>query len=237
MGNFPRAEKYRPNFASGSSVIADVNNDGVNEVIVTGNVYDCEDEYISKYIGPFIFNGDRSRFKDSRYNWESAPKDSGLPLEEDYSVIEHIQPNPKVIDLDGDGEKEILYSSYDGRIHCYWLDKQEHHNWPYEVSDPEKSYIEFSSVPEMVDIDQDGLMEIVVSTWTNKQSGINGRVLLFDHKGNLLAQIELPDSFHKGQGNGALACPLVEGIDNDGLYEVVVNSVNSGFIAYDIEQN
>ncbi|MBP7177084.1 MAG: S-layer homology domain-containing protein [Thermoclostridium sp.] len=233
----PRAEKYRPNFASGGSVIADVDNDGVNEVIVTGNVYDCENQYISKYIGPFIFNGDRSRYKNSKYNWESAPIDSGLPLEEDYSVIENIQPNPKVVDLDGNGEKEILYSSYDGRIHCYWLDKQEHHNWPYEVSSPDKSYIEFSSMPEVEDIDQDGIMEIIVSTWTDKQSGINGRLLLLDHKGNLLAQIQLPDSFDKGQGNGGLACPLVEDIDGDGLLEVVVNSVNSGFIAYDIQRN
>lgn len=230
----PRSEKYRPNFASGGSVIVDVNSDGVNEVVVTGNVYDCEGKYTSKYIGPFIFNGDRSRFKDSKYNWESAPMDSGAPLQEDYNVIENIQPNPKVEDLDGDGEKEILYSSYDGKIHCYWLDKQEHHNWPFKVCDTTKPYVEFSSVPEVVDINRDGYKEIVVSTWTSKGSGINGRVVVLDHKGNMLAQIGLPNSFSNGKENGGLASPLVEDIDGDGLYEIVVNSTNGGFIAYDV---
>jgi len=28
---------------------------------------------------------------------------------------------------------EIVYSSYDGRVHAFWLDKTEHGNWPYSV--------------------------------------------------------------------------------------------------------
>ncbi len=40
-------------------------------------------------------------------------------------------PNPAAADLDGDGKLEILYSSYDGRVHVFWLDKTEHGNWPY----------------------------------------------------------------------------------------------------------
>ena len=46
-----------------------------------------------------------------------------------------------VVDLDGDGKKEILTSSFDGKLHCYWLDRTEHGNWPYSVYDPaEGSY-------------------------------------------------------------------------------------------------
>lgn len=232
----PRSEKYRPNFASGGSVITDMDGNGINEVVVVGNVYDCEGTYTSKYLGPFIFNGDRSRFKNARFNWESTPIDSGAPVEEDYSVIESIQPNPVVEDLDGDGEKEILYSSYDGKIHCYRLNKEEDYSWPYKVYDPSKKYYEFSSVPAVVDINQDGNKEVIISTWTAKGSGKNGRVLIVDSKGNLLVQANLPNSFNNSQGNGGLASPLVEDIDGDGYYEIVVNSVNSGFIAYDINQ-
>lgn len=230
----PRSEKYRPNFASGGSVIADVDNNGANEVVVVGNVYDCEGTYTSKYMGPFIFNGDRSRFKNAKYNWENTPVDSGEPLEENYSVIENIQPNPVVEDVEGDGEKEIVYSSYDGKIHCYWLDKQEKFNWPYEVYNPTSKYYEFSSVPAVVDLNEDGYKEIVLTTWTSKNSGQNGKVIIIDYQGNLLASASLPNSFNNSQGNGALASPLVEDIDGDGLYEIVVNTVNSGFVVYDI---
>ena len=55
------------------------------------------------------------------------------PLAEDYNVIESACPTPVVADLDGDGRKEILYPSYDGKLHAYWLDKTEHGSWPYDV--------------------------------------------------------------------------------------------------------
>ena len=58
---------------------------------------------------------------------------NAAPLSEDYNVIENNVPNPVVVDLDGDGQKEILYPSYDGRVHAYWLDKTEHGSWPFEV--------------------------------------------------------------------------------------------------------
>ena len=40
---------------------------------------------------------------------------------------------------------EILYSSYDGRVHAYWLDKTEHGNWPYAVYKPAEGWMTFAS--------------------------------------------------------------------------------------------
>ncbi len=76
------------------------------------------------------FNNDRSRFKSDIYNWDEIPTDTGAPLSENYNVIENNQPDPIVEDVDGDGIKEIFFTSYDGKIHGFWLDKTEHHNWP-----------------------------------------------------------------------------------------------------------
>ncbi|MCK4898986.1 MAG: VCBS repeat-containing protein, partial [Anaerolineales bacterium] len=80
-----RAERYRPNFAHGASLIADVNHDGINEAVVIGNVYDCIPGYPSRYNGAFIFNADRSRFNASGYDWRSTPVDTGAPLSENYN--------------------------------------------------------------------------------------------------------------------------------------------------------
>ena len=76
-----RAESYRTNFADGPSVIADVNGDDVNEVVATGNVYDCYAGYPpSRYDGVYIFNADRSRFNEDGFDWQSVPVDTGAPL-------------------------------------------------------------------------------------------------------------------------------------------------------------
>ncbi|HIP71646.1 MAG TPA: hypothetical protein EYH05_09655, partial [Anaerolineae bacterium] len=148
-----RAESYRTNFADGPAVIADVNGDGVVEVVVTGNTIDCDTGYPpSKYTGVFIFNADRSRFKSGSYNWETLPVDTGAPLSESYNVIESAMPNPVTADLDGDGEMEILFASYDGRLHAYWLDKTEHGNWPYNVNATGPG-IRFASEPVVADLD------------------------------------------------------------------------------------
>jgi hypothetical protein len=119
-----RVESYRTNFADGPAAIADMDGDGTVEVIAVGNVYDCNAGYPpSRYNGVYIFNADRSRFNANGYDWSIGPVDTGAPISEDYNVIESAQPNPALADLDGDGELEILYASYDGRLHAFWLDK------------------------------------------------------------------------------------------------------------------
>ena len=151
-----RSERYRPNFADSPAVIADVNHDGVNEAVLVGNMYDCIPGYPSKYIGPIIFNADRSRFASGAYDWHSAPVDTGAPLTQDYNVIETAEPNPSVADIDGDGNLEILYASYDGRLHAFWLDKTEHGDWPYSVYSPGEGTYRFASEPLIADLDNDG---------------------------------------------------------------------------------
>ena len=56
--------EHRPNFANSAPTIADVNGDGVLEVVVVGNVYNCgTDPYTDLYEMPFILNADRTRWR------------------------------------------------------------------------------------------------------------------------------------------------------------------------------
>ncbi|MGB6848591.1 MAG: VCBS repeat-containing protein, partial [Thermoanaerobaculia bacterium] len=123
-----RSERYRTNFAAGAAVLADVDGNGSPEVVATGNMYDCAPPsgYESRYNAVFVFNPDRSRFQTGAYDWRTIPVDTGAPLTENYGVIESNQPNPAVADLDGNGTLEIVFPSYDGRVHAFWLDKTEH---------------------------------------------------------------------------------------------------------------
>lgn len=232
--NGVRAESYRTNFADGPAVIADVNGDGVNEVVVTGNVYDCHAGYPpSRYIGVYIFNADRSRFNEDGFDWQTVPVDTGAPLSEDYNVIESALPNPVVADLDGDGRMEILFPSYDGRLHAYWLDKTEHHNWPYNVTATGPG-IRFASEPVVADLDDDGFAEVIFTSWPQKSGNYTGKLHILNYQGLVIHEIDLPPASGNPNYNGALAAPTLANIDADADLEVVLNTVRSGVVAYDL---
>ena len=229
-----RSERYRANFAHGASVIADLNADGTKEVIVTGNVYDCIPGYPSQYTGVYIFDADRSRFDASGFDWDVAPHDTGAPLSEDYDLIENAQPNPVIADLDGDGNKEILYASYDGRVHAFWLDKNEHGSWPYAVYNPAQGFYTFASEPVIADLDNNGTAEVIFASWVQKGVHQSGSIYVLDYLGNAVHQVGIPPAFGAADWNGSLAAPTLADIDGDPDLELVLNSAHSGLIAYDL---
>jgi hypothetical protein len=229
-----RVERYRANFAHGPAVMADVDGNGSMEIIATGNVYDCGyGSYPSQYTGLYIFNNDRSRYQTAIYDWRIGPVDTGIPLSEDYHQIENAQPNPVLADLDGDGNLEILFSSYDGRVHAFWLDKTERGSWPFRVNDPGEGVYRFASEPTVADLNGDGKPEVIFTSWVEKGSGKTGKLHMLNHLGNPIHEVDLPMAY-SGDWNGALAAPTLANIDGDPDLEVVLNTAHSGFVAYDL---
>jgi hypothetical protein len=228
--------EHRPNFAHSPATMADVNGDGATEVIVVGNVYNCgTSPYTSLYEMPFLFNADRSRWQGDGFDWVAIPVPDGAagPLSEDYNVVESAMPNPVAADLDGDGFLEILYASYDGRLHAYWLDKTEHHNWPYNVAATGPG-IRFASEPVVADLNDDGQAEVLFTSWPQKGSSAAGKLHLLNSRGEVLQEVDLPAAYGSPDWNGALAAPTLANIDADADLEVVLNTAHSGFVAYDL---
>ncbi len=226
----------RPNFADSAPTFADVNGDGVLEIIIVGNQYDCRaDPYASLFHSPYILRADRTRWSGSGYDWTSLPaRDlAASPLAEDYNLVETVMPNPVVVDLDSDGFMEILYPSYDGRLHVYWLDRTEHGNWPYAIKHPAEGFIRFGSEPAVVDLDNDGKAEVIVTTWTQKGTNAGGQLLVLSWDGALLHAVDLPRA--AGQSwDGAMAAPTLANIDDDADLEVVIGTAHTGLVAYDL---
>ena len=229
--------EHRPNFADSAPTLVDVNRDGGLEVVIVGNVYNCgTDPYTDLYHMPFIFKGDRSRWSGSGFDWTVIPVPDGkaAPLSEDYNVIESAMPNPVAADLDGDGFLEILYASYDGRAHAYWLDKTEHGPWPYSVYNPSEGFYRFASEPVVADLENDGKAEVIFASWTQKGSHQTGKLHILDYQGNALQAVDLPPAFGSPDWNGAMAAPTLANIDDDADLEVVLNTAHSGLVAYDL---
>jgi hypothetical protein len=233
-GSDGRQERYRANFAHGPAAIADLDGDGLNEVAAVGNVYDCIPGYPSRYNGLYLFHADRRRFNAGGYDWRHPPLDTGAPLSENYALIENNQPNPVVADLDGDGELEILYASYDGRVHAFWLDKTEHGNWPFSVYRAAEGFYRFASEPVVADLDGNNKAEVILTSWVQKGTRRTASLHVVDHLGNPLHEVDLPPAFGSPDWNGALAAPTLADIDADADLEVVLSTAHSGVVAYDL---
>ena len=224
----------RANFANGPANVIDVNGDGTNEIVVIGDVHDCHTSpYTDLYNTPYILNADRTRFNADGFNWTTLPTDTGTPIIQDYNIIESVQPNPVTVDLDGDGRIEIIYPSYDGRMHAFWLDKTEHGNWPYSVYRASEGFYRSASEPVVADLDNDGSPEVIFTSWVQKGTGRTGKLHILDYMGNPIHEIDLPPA-KSGDWNGALAAPTLADIDGDPDLELVLNTAHSGIVAYDL---
>src|SRR5207302_873856 len=154
-------------------VVADMNSDGFKELFVPGG----------HYINAFDRNGNQLTVNPifaPRQFWSEVGThvDQAVDLRGYANCgVEH-RPSfqdsaPVVADVDGDGLKEILFPSYDGKVHAYWLDKTEHGSWPYTVptSGAPGDDFRFASEPVVVDLDNDGHAEVIFTSWPKKATG------------------------------------------------------------------
>lgn len=234
-----RRERYRANLAHSAATVADLDGDGTKEVVATGNMYDCAQGHPpGRYTALFIFNPDRSRFNKNGWNWSQPAMNTGAPLTENYGVIESVMSNPVTVDLDGDDIKEILFSSYDGRMHAFWLNKQERHSWPFSVYNRGEGFMRHASEPVVADLDGDGKAEVIFVSWVQKNSSGPmrlGKLHILNYQGRPLHQIDLPrPKSTSRRSNGALAAPTLGNIDGDPDLEIVINTISAGFVAYDL---
>lgn len=229
--------EHRPNFDESAPLIVDVNNDGVNETIVVGSNYNCDTSpYTDLYEMPYIFNADRTRWKGNGYDWTTIPIPDAYaaPVSQNYDIIQNNAPNPVAVDLDGNGFLEIIYPSYDGRMHAYWLDKTEHGSWPYSVYKPAEGFYRFASEPAVADLDNNGQAEVIFASWTQIGKNQTGKLHILNTQGTPLYEVNLPPGFGGANWNGALAAPTLANIDSDADLEAVLNTAHSGVVAYDL---
>ncbi len=220
-------------------MVADVDGDGTKELVVVGDVYNCDigDPDGDLYHLPFILKLDRTRWSGSGWDWTVIPtaEPGSGPLSQDFGVIQNSVQDAVVADLDGDGQKEILYSSYDGRVHAYWLDKTEHGNWPYRVPSTGAGgdTFRFAGEPVVADLDNDGHAEVIFTSWPKNGGNRVGHLHILDYQGNELHRVSLPAPFGD-DWNGGLGAPTLANIDADADLEVVVGTSSSGVVAYDL---
>jgi len=239
-----REELYKGEFGHSKAVVADVDNNGSKEVIVPTIM--CNRKYApvyteTEYMTVALLNADRTRYKNETlgFNWEVFPMDLGDPLVDNAQILcSHVFQRPTVCDIDGDGLKEILFNSYNGKVHCFSLNKKEPYAWPFSLTKRTSPKFEYASPVECKDINSDGKQEIIFSSFYDPTQGygsIRGSLYVLNYEGRVIHKIPFPDTKEPGMyANGSMAAPVVDDIDGDGAYEVVVNSLHGAICVFDL---
>ena len=248
---FASGTREYQNVAAGTHsglVVDDVDGDGVQEIVCTAAIIDwtkvaanmaAGNSYANnlRYFAPFILRFNRERYTNplKGFDWRNMPKDTGAYRTlDDYVNLPNPDVAPAVADLDGDGNKEIVFSSYDGRVHCFSLDGTEHGAWPFDLNTEGSNALFMPSKPLAADITGDGIAEVIFTSYPEMNATPRqiGSLYVLDAGGNVLFQTKLPRSLDATGYNAGRAEPVMADVDNDGKPELVITTYSSGVCVY-----
>ncbi len=230
----------------GGIAAADLDGDGTVELACTGLVADATSvtnegsyEGSAKYVQPFLLSLDRTRYVNTvkGYDWTQPPVDTGRIVTLDTALLPMPNQTPVAADVDGDGEKEILYTGNDAKVHCWDLDGTEHGAWPYSLVKRSSSVLAFATKPAVADVNGDGKQEVIFASYTQLgQKTQRGSLYVLDGTGKPLATVVLPQALSSSavSANGCMAQPTVADVDRDGKPEILLTTIYSGVVVYDI---
>ena len=125
-----------------------------------------------------------------------------------------------IADLEGDGQREMVFVESSGRLHAMHLDGSELPGFP--VGGIQAASNSVVPSPALGDLQGDGALEIVVG-------GSDGRIQVFDAEGKAL----LPQPLFSG---AASECsPLLGDVDGDGSIEILFGNENGVLQAWNLD--
>jgi len=199
-------------YTNSAPAIADLNGDGVGELIVLASVQNAAQTNRYQGVALWVLNADGTRPDDWVEPLHFPGYLSGLW---DYgNNIVAITNQVTVADIDPDHDgPEMVFAGFDGLIHA--VDARASELWSYRYTDADD--IGTGGVL-VVDLNGDGSPEIVFATYSTR-SDVSELVVL-DGGGNELHALALPE-------RGAMPVPAVGDVDADGDLDIVVSLKDS----------
>jgi len=115
-----------------------------------------------------------------------------------------IESSPAILDIDGDGKREIIVGCNDGNLHVKNADGTDKENFPIAIGG------RLAGSPAVGDVDGNGGLEIVIGSW-------EGQIYVIRSDGTVLEKILTDSRF--------LATPVLSDIDDDGRLDIVIGDL------------
>jgi hypothetical protein len=159
-------------------------------------------------------------------------------------LAQSIMASPVLVDLDGDGAKEIVINGMDGRLHVYRHDGRVQAGFPLAIV-AEERMAKILSSPAVVDVNGDGTPDLVFGT--NHVGNAAGYIFAVSGLGNLAPHasavlsgfpVRLPmirDQILPTVGTGVPTAPVVGDIDGDGVREILVHAFVGKIYAFNFD--
>ena len=211
--------------------VADLDGDGKNEVIGIPNA-EMKTPYQTQGYAFTVLQGAQDGGARSAMRlpgWETLPM-SAMPVpraDDDYYPPSGV-PAPVVANILGDSRPEIIAAINDGAIYAVSPDAQI--LWHYDYA--KGAAKTFASEPVVVDLNRDGVPEIVFGTYSLAANA--GRLVILSNIGAELYDITLPGQGSDGNGIGVPAAPSVADLDGDGTLEIVLLTFDHGVDVFNV---
>jgi len=211
--------------------VADLDRDGVNEVIGVPNI-ETQVPYKTVAYGIMVLEGaqgDGARSARRKPGFELLPRGQD-PINVAGWYPPKGVPAPAIVDVQGDDDLEIAVSLNDGFV--YLFDARGGQRWRFNASHGKS--IVFTSEVTVADLNQDGSPELVFTTFGDPDADDAGYLVVLGADGTLLHDIPLPGSGHNGNGNGAPSAPTIGDVDGDGQLEILVQTFDHGLDVFTV---
>jgi hypothetical protein len=198
--------KDRDEFTDSHPVFGDVDGDGKKEVIVYSD-HELAGEYEIRGNCLWVLNEDLSRASGF-----GTPLCSDEPLFTTYeNNIVQVAPAPALGQLAGDSRPEIVVPSYDGLLRCY--SPTGTRLWSYRFDSAGAPFIGASGAV-LGDLDNDGVNEVVFTTYSTSQNVSN--LIILNAGGQQLHRVALSN-------RGSMSPPTLADVDGDGILDIIVS--------------
>jgi hypothetical protein len=203
------ATALQAHFTNTAPAIADVNGDGMNEIVMLGSVQNAAQTDRYRGVALWVVRYDASRLP----GWE-APLHVPAYLAGlwDYAGTNVVAATNQVSVADIDPNRagpEFVFAGFDGRIHAVGADRTELWSTSY-TSDPNV----LTGGVVVGDLSGDGIPEIVFNSYSIDTG--KGALIVLSAAGRELHTIPLP-------GRGAMPVPTLADVDGNGSVEIVVS--------------
>ena len=206
--------------------VVDVNGDGKNEVLGVSNA-ETNEPYETMYEALMVLEGEYGSADRSARRlpgWETLPKTGKPQARPSGYYPPGSVPAPTSVDLDGDKLPETIFPSADGKI--YAVSPTAKVLWTADYRQGKS--LMYASEVSAADLNKDGTVELVLSTWGKPDEPNAGYLVVLDASGKQLHAINVPGQGQNGNGIGLPPAPAIGDLDGDGVLEIVVQSFDHG---------